>query len=282
MANPLLIVPTKNRLQYINALVQNVGHQFVPIDIFVGDMSTDPTLLKNDWFLNAGIEWYKKVLGRSIVIQRVEGHNQLAGYQAGLEYALKHGYDLCIGGDDDIQYDSDWFEKGVTDMEDNPNWGILVGYTLLPIMSIEEQTAPQELQNHPDYQGRLKECGFYHMTMIDPRLVHPGDFSVRKSFEQVFGGFWFHAKDAEAVGGFPTYLSPFGFRGEMILQTCIHFLGKPLVLNPFMWSFHYSANTGGLREVQGELKKRGLEHDLKIWNAFLERGTPSTSRPEGV
>jgi hypothetical protein len=105
---------------------------------------------------------------------------------------------------------------------------------------------------------------------------------IQKDFEQVYGAFWFRPQDAKRVGGFPTYLSPLGFRGEMMTQTAIHFLGKKLRLEPSMWSWHYSASFGGLRLVQGSVRDASLKHDSLLWEKFLERGTATIARPEGV
>ncbi|MFA5378910.1 MAG: hypothetical protein WC455_24365, partial [Dehalococcoidia bacterium] len=188
----LVICPTKDRPEFINTMLQNLAMQDMDIDLFIGDMSTDPKLLKNNWFLDTAIQHYQKVRKRKVILQRVEGHNQLFGYQAGLEYALDHGYDLCVGTDDDIIFEQSWFRRGRRLMDLLQGAGVLVGYTLLPFQTIDEQTAPDGYLDHPDYQGRLKECLWYHCSVLDPRMI-------QKDFEQVYGAFWFRPQDAKRV-----------------------------------------------------------------------------------
>jgi hypothetical protein len=222
------------------------------------------------------MQFYEKIKGRKVVMEYVPGINQLAGYNAGLKYALDHGYDLCVGTDDDCTFEQSWFRRGRKYMHSDPDCGVLFGYCLLSFQSLEEQTCSLEYAlNEPEYQGRLKEMLFYHCSVLDPRMIY-------KNIEQGYGPFYFRPKDAQAVHGLPSYLSPLGFRGEAILQDSIRRLGKKLILDPEMWCWHHSASFGGLRLVQGETRRLALEHDLKIWNAILARGTPSTARPEGV
>lgn len=272
----LCIIPTKDRPECINVIIQDLIHQKPTIpDIFIADMSSNPNLLKDNWLLHCATQHYKNVLGGKIILQRVEGRNQLFGHQAGLEYALDNDYDLCVSTDDDITFAEDFFALGKPLMNDE-SVGCVCGYTLLPFQPIAEQSCWMDYAlNSPEYQGRLKEMMWYHCSVIDPR-------NIQKYPEQIYGPFFYRAKEMKSVGGFPLYLSPLGFRGESMAQTALYFSGLKHLLDPRMRCWHWSCSFGGLRLVQGDTRKLGLAHDSLIWEKFLERHTPSTARPEGV
>lgn len=267
----LVICPTKDRPEFLNTMIQNLIMQDSDVDLFVGDMSTDPNLLKNNWFVNIGMQHYEKVRHRTIVLERVSGINQLAGYTAGLKFAVDMGYDLAVGTDDDIIFEQSWFRRGKKEMVANPDYGILVGMTLLPHIPIVEQTCPPHMLNHPEYQGTLEVCHYAHCTFLPPS-------TEPRTFQQLYGPFFFRPKDVKACGGFPSTLSPLGFRGEMQAQTCQYWSGKKLVLDPLMWSWHYSCPYAGLRELPPPGKDTFLKQDLDVWIKFLARGKPTTVR----
>lgn len=277
MSKTLVIIPSKDRPEAINCLLTCLQYQEGDFDIFIGDMCTNPDLYTNNWYLRNQLERLRH-MGHNYMVQRVAGTNQLYGYQAGLEYAKEHGYKTCIGGDDDIIYESNWISHGQVLFEHSPDCGILVGYTLLPWQNEAEQTAPEWFLGSPDYQGKLDQLdkgGYYHCSLINPKDKFDG--SIRK-YEQVYGGFFFRTEDALNVGGFPTHLSPLGFRGEMMLQTAIYFSGKELWLSPALKSWHYSASFGGLKLVQGEFRQKCLEQDQESWRKFIARRKPTTEK----
>jgi hypothetical protein len=274
VAKTLCIIPTKDRLESINMIVQSLVYQTEHPDVFIADMCSDKTLLKNNWNLSCAIQHYEQHIGGRIVIQRVEGVNQLAGYQAGLEYANWSGYDLCVGTDDDITFEKDWFEQGNAFMRSDTKEevGVLVGMTFLPHKPLSEQTCPTHLLTHPEYQGTLDVCHYAHCMFLPP-------WKERREYEQVFGPFYFRSRQAKSVGGFPTYLSPLGFRGEMVMQSALFFQGRKLVHDPQMVCWHYSNPRGGLRDLPPPGKDAFLKQDLEVWGKFLARGTASTLRP---
>jgi len=274
MSKTLCIIPTKDRVESINMIVESLMYQTERPDIFIGDMSSDPRLLENNWNLNCSIQHYEKHLNGKVMRMRVNGQNQLAGYQAGMEWAVWQGYDLCVGTDDDIIFEKDWFERGNKFMYEDSleKVGVLVGMTFLPHKPMSEQTCPTHLLTHPEYQGTLAVCHYAHCMFLPP-------WKERKEYEQVFGPFYFRPRQAKSVGGFPTYLSPLGFRGEMMLQTALHFQGRKLVHDPQMVCWHYSTPFGGLRVLPPPGKDTFLKADLDVWSKFLARGTASTVKP---
>jgi len=276
MDHPLCIIPTKDRPECINIIVQSLMYQKERPDIFIADMGSDPKLLPKNWILQCAMQHYEKILGSRITLQRVEGHNQLFGYQAGLEYALEHGYSLCVGTDDDITFEPGWFQRGNQYMQcydaKLKDVGVLVGMTLLPHKTLPEQTCPPHLLSHPEYQGTLAVCHYAHCMFLPP-------WREPRAYEQVFGPFYFRPEQAKSVGGFPTYLSPLGFRGEMVMQTALHFQGRKLIVNPNMICWHYSVPFGGLRLITPAEKEIYLKQDLDTWDAFLKRGTATTEKP---
>jgi hypothetical protein len=274
LTKTLIIIPSKDRICEIIGLMQNLMTQKGQFDIFVADMYSDPSVLEKNHYFRASLE-HLNHMGHNYVVVKVKGTNQLYGYQAGLKYAKDKGYDLCLGGDDDLTYEPGFIETGIRYMEDHPECGILVGKTLVPWLTVESQTVESGWFKTPEFSGTLmalEKDGYFHCT-----LYNSEDEPI-KEYEQVYGGFFFRPDDALKVGGFPTHLSPFGFRGEMMLEVAIMFSGKKQILNPYLLSWHYSVPSGGLRLIDGEFRVRCKQEDLNSWRAFVKRGTPDTSK----
>jgi len=229
-------------------------------------MSTDPNYLKNNWLFNKSLMRLQHK-GHNWLVYRVEGINQLASYQAGLEFARDRHYDFGVATDDDVVFDVGWFEKGSRLMEQRPDAGCLAGVTLLPWMDDESQRCPDWYLNDPEYQGTLDLFRYYHCTLPPP------DNRIRE-FEQLFGPFMFRVDEFVRVGGFPQFLSPLGFRGESYPMVAAFFDGKKLLMDPSMKCWHYSASHGGLKLVQGEERERGLKQDTALWEEFVRRRQP--------
>jgi hypothetical protein len=253
--------------------MQNLFHQTERPDLFIADMCSDPNLLPNNWMLQTAMKHYEKVRGGKAVLRRVDGWNQLHGHQAGLEYALENGYDVCVSTDDDCTFEEpDWFSRGGKYMREHPDVGVLFGMTFLPHQSIAEQTCPPHLLTHPEYQGTLAVMHYAHCTFLPP-------WRTPREVEQGFGPFVYRPEDAKKVHGFPIWLSPLGFRGEAITQTAIRFLGKKLIHDPTLTAWHWSVPHGGLRDLPPPGKDEFLKQDKANWERFLARGTASTLKP---
>lgn len=267
-----MIVPTKDRPEYINTMVQNLIMQQGDFDLFIADMSTDPDLLRNNWLLNKALMrlQYK---GHSWTVVRVDGHNQLVGYQAGLKFAEGHGYEFGVASDDDIIFDLGWFEKGNRLMAQSPDIGCLAGMTLLPWMSNEEQKCPDWYLNSPEYKGGLDHCTYYHCSLIPP------DDEEMKDYEQLFGPFFFRVDDFVAVGGFALFLSKLGFRGEMFPMVATFFKGRRLVRYAGMHCYHYSAAHGGLKVFKSEEREELMKADSALWEEFIRKHQPRVVDP---
>lgn len=274
MSRLLIIIPSKDRKTELSGLLQNLLCQDAEFDLFIADMYSDPRELENSHYFRATLELLKNK-GHRYIVQRVEGTNQLCGYNSGLRYAAENNYDLCLGGDDDLTYELGFIRKGKEYMETHPECGILVGKTLAPWKHIRDQTIPAKYFKQPEFQGTIEALeydGYFHCILFNEE----GE-SVRE-YQQVYGGFFFRTEDAIKVGGFPSHLSHFGFRGEMMLQVAIMFSGKKQILDPTLLSWHYSVPSGGLRLVTGEFRQKCREEDLNSWKKFILRGTPDTSK----
>jgi hypothetical protein len=94
----------------------------------------------------------------------------------------------------------------------------------------------------------------------------------------IYGGFFFRPEDVMSVGGFPVFLSPLGYRGEMMLETAIFFMNKKLMVDPTMISWHYQATYGGLR-FDPETKAKYLAQDSETWKKWLAKRQPIVAPP---
>jgi hypothetical protein len=227
-----------------------------------------------NWYLEKQLDRLKH-MGHNYIVVKING-NQILVDQKGTEFAVKNGYDLCYISDDDMIHEAGFFKKGVEFMDTHADCGCMAGYTLLPWMSREAQYVPDYFINHPDFSGKfesLKAGGYYPYTLVNPKDNSP------KTFELLFGGFFYRPQEALAVGGFPTYMSRMGNRGEMILQTAIQLTGKKNYLYPDITSWHYSAPFGGLKLVQGQSREECLKNDDEIWEKFIARKLPDTTDP---
>lgn len=272
MSRTLVIIPTKDRSEYICTLIQNLIEQPGDFDLFIADMSTDPNYLKNNWLVNKSLMRLQHK-GHNWTVVRVEGNNQLCGYQAGLMFAKERGYEFGVASDDDIIFDLGWFDQGESVMLQFPEAGCLAGMTLLPWMSEEEQKCPDWYLENPEYKGKLtKECVYYHCILIPP------DDRIR-DFEQLYGPFFFRVDEFVKVGGFPQFLSRLGFRGEMHPMVASFFDGKKLLMNPVMRCWHYSAAHGGLKVFTSEEKQKLLKEDEELWQKFIQKRIPKVVDP---
>lgn len=274
MNDTLIIIPTKDRPEHINALIQNLITQEGPFDIYIADMCTDSKLLFNNWFLRTGLERLRN-LGHEYIVENIVGSNQLSGYNAGVSYAIRQGYNYCLGGDDDIIYDPKWIVKGRQHMIDDSTLGICAGITLNPRYSLGEQTIgiglPPDTINHPDFRGKIEQADYYHCIFVPP-TPEP------RYYEVIYGGFFFRPEDVATVGGFPVFLSPLGYRGEMMTETAIFFMGRKIMVDPTMISWHYQATYGGLR-FDDETKAKYLAEDLETWKKWVVRRLPKVEIP---
>jgi glycosyltransferase involved in cell wall biosynthesis len=259
----LVIIPTKDRAEYINAFIQNLIHQTGEFDLFVADMSSDENYLRNNWFFDKGLHRLQHK-GHSWLVCRTEGHNQLFGYQKGLEYAIEKGYDYAIASDDDCVLELDWIEQLTRTIGVVPEASVVAGLTLLPWMSDDDQRCPDWFVDHKDHSGKLDQTDYYHATLIPP-------WDEPREYEQLYGPFLFKVQDFADVGGFPTFLSPLGFRGEMWPMEACFFRGRKLLIDPWARSYHYSASHGGLKLVIGEERQRHLEADKAMWDGFIQK-----------
>lgn len=276
-----MIIPTKDRPEYINTMVQNLVEQSRDFDLFIADMSTDPNLLRNNWFLNKALIRLQHT-GHSWMVVRVEGHNQLFGYQAGLEFARGHGYELAVASDDDIIFGAGWLHDAKIDMRLHPECACLAGMTLLPWMSDEEQKCPDWYLNNREYKGGLDLCTYYHCTLIPPEgETDDGRWRQPRieEFEQLFGPFMFRVDEFVKVGGFPMFLSPLGFRGEMWPMVASFFDGKKLLRDPDLRCWHYSAAHGGLKVFKNEERDKLMKADSALWEEFIRRHQPRVMDP---
>lgn len=274
MTDTLIIIPTKDRIEYLNCLIQNLIIQEGEFDVFIADMCTDPNLLHNNHLLCCGLERLGH-LEHSFCVQPVTGTNQCDSYNAGLAHAIKHGYKYCMGGDDDIIYEPGWMNKGIKHMKDESDLGVCAGITLIPVYSLASQTVGQgvdpEIEKSPGFDGTLANGRYEH-------FVYVPTYKTPIYCEHVYGGWFFRPVDAAKVRGFPTYLSPLGFRGEGFVQTAIFFLGKRMMVDPTMISWHYQSPCGGLRfdhMTRAELVKK----DDIYWEKFIQRRLPRTDFP---
>jgi len=283
MERTLIIVPTKDRAEEMNIFIQNLITQselgFKSFDLFVADMSTERMYLKNNWMIDTATRRLAH-LGHSWLVARVEGHNQLFGYQRGLEFAKENGYEYAIASDDDCVFSLGWIGRMLVDIMKHQDASCFCGSCLIPWESEETQQQDGPFGKWSDteeFQGKLEpEPHFFHITRLPP------DDEIRE-YEQIYGPFIFRVKDFFDVGGFPTWLSRLGFRGEMMAQTATFFNGRKLYLDPKAKSWHYSVPHGGLREVlpnkMGGDREECLAQDRKAWDAFMKRRTPDTSDP---
>lgn len=274
MSRLLIIIPSKDRTIELCGQMQNLLNHDVEFDIFIADMYSNPKELESTHYFRASLELLKNK-GHNYIVHRVEGTNQLYGYNAGLAFALANNYDLCLGGDDDLTYEPPFIKQGKEYMETHPECGILVGKTLAPWIHVKDQTIDAKYFKHSEFQGTLKaldEEGYYHCTLLNE------EGETLREYEQVYGGFFFRPQEAINVGGFPTHLSPFGYRGEMMLQVATMFSGKKQIMDPSMLSWHYSVPRGGLRLISGDFKLKCREEDLNSWKKFIQRGTPNTGK----
>jgi glycosyltransferase involved in cell wall biosynthesis len=217
MTDTLIIIPTKNRPEYLNCLIQNLITQEGDFDIYIADMCDDAKLLYNNWLLRSGLERLRD-MGHYYMVETVSGTNQCDAYNAGLRYASSRKYTFCLGCDDDIILEAGWVKKGRQNMIDDPNLGLCAGITLDPgksrayqtIGTVESGLSPDTIY-HPDLEGKLIKGDYYHCIYIPPTLEP-------RYYEVLYGMAFFRAEDAVKVGGFPTFLSPLGFRGEMYMQ----------------------------------------------------------------
>lgn len=262
MIKTLVIVPTKDRAEYINAFVQNLIKQPGVFDLFIADMSTDSDYLKDNWFINKGLERLQHC-GHNYVVHKTSGYNQLFGYQVGLHYAVRYGYDCAVASDDDCIFDIGWLETLLPNLQ-REDVSVAAGITLLPWMSDEDQRCPEWFVEHKDHAGTLDQVDYYHATLIPP-------WTEAREYEHIYGPFLFKTSDFWEVGGFPQFLSPLGFRGEMWPMEACHFRGKKLLVDPKAKCYHYSASHGGLKMVGGEDRGRFLESDKAMWDEFVRR-----------
>lgn len=269
-----MIIPTKDRPEYINTMVQNLILQPGTFDLFIADMSTNPSLLKDNWLLNKALLRLQH-MGHNWTVVRVEGHNQLFGYQAGLQFAKERDYDFGVASDDDIIFDLDWLRHCEMFMQPHVERACTAGMTLLPWMSREEQKCPDWYLNDREYQGGLDLCRYYHCTLIPPEGETDKDGRYLRPYirevEQLFGPFMFRVDEFVKVGGFPLFLSPLGFRGEMWPMVASFFDGMKLVVDPDLCCWHYSAAHGGLKLVPGEARERFTKEDGDLWEEFIRR-----------
>jgi hypothetical protein len=250
--------------------VQNLTFQDAEFDIFIADMSTDPKMLRNNWLLNRTLDHMYNEQHRNWLVYRIEGANQLAGYQAGLGFAEEKGYEFAIASDDDVAFKLGWVARAQATLSAHEEASTVAGITMLPWWPDKEQIADEE------FTGKLEEDqhDYRHATRI-PAWTEP------RAYEQVYGAFIFRVQDYLDVGGFPQYLSPLGFRGEMIAQTATYFNGRKLLIDPLLQSYHYSADYGGLKPIWANKSYRDecLAHDQDIWRRFLRRRKPTVADP---
>lgn len=262
----LVIVPTKDRAEYINIFIQNLITQAGEFDLFIADMSSKESYLKDNWLFNKSLDRLQH-MGHSYLVCRTFGHNQLFGYQAGLEHANRLGYHLAVASDDDCVLNQDWIWRLQNLMMRRRDAAVAAGITLLPWMSEEQQTCPDWFLDHKDHAGRLDQTDYYHATLIPP-------WTEPREYEQIYGPFMFSVGDFFHVGGFPTFLSRLGFRGEMWPMEACFFRGRKLLIDPLARSYHYSASHGGLKMVQGDERQKCLDEDKARWESFIrERRT---------
>jgi glycosyltransferase involved in cell wall biosynthesis len=268
----LIIIPTKNRVDAINCLLVNLASQSGTFDVFIVDQSTEDDYLLSNRYFSGGRKRLEYNGHKCELIRSLIG-NQHNSCNIGVQYAKDNGYELCFCTDDDIIYEDGYIEKGIEYMNNNRSCGVLTGYTLCPEMTIAEQTMDEFMRNHKDFSGKIEDMGrsgYEHCIFVNPTLKAP------QEYETLFGPFFFRTEDAISVGGFPTHLSKYGNRGEIILKIAIGFLGKKLILEPSMVAWHYSNPSGGLRTIDGEFKKICIEEDFKKFDEFIKRRTPHT------
>ena len=111
MSKLLIIIPSKDRTTELAGLLQNLLNHDEQFDIFIADMYTNPRELETTHYIRASLELLKNK-GHNYMVQRVNGTNQLYGYNAGLAFAASKGYDLCLGGDDDLTYEPPFIKQG--------------------------------------------------------------------------------------------------------------------------------------------------------------------------
>lgn len=267
----LVIAPTKDRPECINIFLQSLLHQQGDFDLFIADMCTDANLLKDNWLLDKALRRLQHQ-GHSWIAVRTEGHNQLFGYSAGLSFAREHGYETAIASDDDCVFDIGWIVQLQKSMEAHLDASVMAGITLLPWMSMQEQTCPDWFVDHKDHAGTLDQTDYYHATLVPP-------WTEPRAYEQLYGPFMFKVQDFVEVGGFPLFLSPLGFRGEMWPMEACFFRGKKLYIDPKAISWHYSASYGGLKLVAGGDRDRFLKEDTTMWEEFIRARQTEVRRP---
>lgn len=257
----LVIVPTKDRPECINIFVQNLLTQPGEFDLFIADMCTDPELLKTNWLLDKALRRLQHQ-GHNWMVARVEGSNQLYGYNQGLALAHSLGYETAVASDDDCVLQVGWICQLQNSIERLRDASVVAGITLLPWMSEEEQTCPDWFVDHKDHAGTLDQSDYYHATLIPP-------WTEPRAYEQLYGPFMFRVQDFCDVGGFPRFLSPLGFRGEMWPMEACFFRGNKLYIDPKAICWHYSASYGGLKLVSGSDREKYLKMDTTMWEEFI-------------
>ena len=270
MGRTLVIVPTKDRPECINIFVQNLINQPGEFDLFIADMSTDPNLPRNNWLLGAGLRRLQHA-GHNWLVARTDGWNQLFGYKKGLQHACDGRYEFAIASDDDCVFEPGWIERLHETIDKTKDAAAIAGITLLPWMSVEEQKCPDWFLDDEDYAGKLDQGDYYHATLVPP-------WKDLRAYEQLFGPFIFRVQDFVDVGGFPTFLSRLGFRGEMHPMTACLFNGAKLYIDPLALCWHYSASYGGLKLVTGDDREKCLKLDTIEWDMLVASREPSVKQ----
>jgi hypothetical protein len=272
MERVLIILPTKDRLEYICTCMEALVGQAGAWDLFVADMNTDGGALRNSWLFSRILDRLY-LRGHSWLVTRIEGNNTMDGAQTALEFAHDKGHELAVLTDDDIVLDSGWIATLQRDHAEHPDASSIVGMTLLPWMSEQEQMAPHSLLVSRDYAGEANErFPYWHCTLIPP-------WKDVRGYEQVYGAFMFKVEHFYEVGGFPLFLSPAGCRGEQWPMQACRGRGRTLEVDPTVKSWHYSAPTGGLRWMGPDRKAEYQKADFELFWRWMAKRPTRVERP---
>lgn len=253
----LVAIPTKDRLPSLAKLLHNLAEQDYPFfDVIIVDDSKVANLPGDQPVLDGFSHLYST--GRGCYACRGVGHGQSVAHGQMLNHALNNKYRLVLRIDDDILLEKDVIRKLVEAfVKDEKVECAAIGYVLLnPDVPKEVQYAPSDWRNRPEYAGTIYPC------VLNAQVVQYNDV-IERDVQHLYSSYLYRPELMASVGGFPTDLSPAGFREETIGLYELFLQGWKIKFLTDCIGWHYNAPEGGLRSIPQDSRMRMYEEDQR-------------------
>ncbi|MFA5378912.1 MAG: glycosyltransferase [Dehalococcoidia bacterium] len=251
----LVGIPTKDRLGYLAKLLDSLNKQDYPFfDVLVVDDSKVANLPGDQGVMEEANKLMSK--GRGWYACRGVGQNQAVAHNNILSYSLSRGYKLVLRVDDDITLEPDFISKLADAFvkDEKVEYAAVGGVFLNPEHPANMQYAPPDWRNRPEFGGTINPCVLNHQVVLY------NDVEERE-VQHLYSSYMYRPELVAKAGGFPSDLSPQGFREETIPIYTLWLQGWKLKFLTKAVGYHFNAQTGGLRSISEESRMRMFEED---------------------